>query len=147
MTAINHAVTGAIIGLAVHAPAIAIPAAIVSHLVCDAIPHFGRDKEWIKSTAFSVYLLVEAMLCFGLVIVLYFSGNPNWFLAALCAFAAASPDFISVRRFIAEKTHVSFRPSRLEAFLKNIQWFERPIGAVVEAAWLIAGITILWAIV
>ncbi|CAN5337936.1 hypothetical protein BH09PAT4_BH09PAT4_07430 [soil metagenome] len=146
MIATNHAVTGAIIGLAVHNPLIALPVALLSHLVCDALPHFGLSKDWIATRVFSAYLVVDAALCGVLVALLFWSGSPNWLLASVCAFAAASPDFISIRKFRAARKGKNFVPNVLERFLKNIQWFERPIGAAVEAAWLVCGVIILSAI-
>jgi hypothetical protein len=143
MTATNHALTGAIIGLAVPNPVLALPMAVVSHLVCDALPHFGLSKDWVASKAFSIYLVIDAALCGLLVVILFASGTPNWMLASVCAFVAASPDFISIRKFISAHRGRVFRPNSLERFLKKIQWFERPIGAAVEVAWLVAGVIVL----
>lgn len=143
MTATNHALTGAVIGLMVHNPVVAIPAALLSHLLCDAIPHFGGIKDWIGQNSFAAYLVVEAAMC-GLLVLLLFMAHPaHWLLAAACAFVAASPDFISIRAFVAARRHQKFVPNVLERFLKAIQWFERPIGAAVEVAWFIAGVVIL----
>lgn len=148
MTATNHALTGAIIGLSVHNPWLAIPAAVASHLICDALPHFGSaDKDIIKKRQFMNYLFAEATLCALLVFVLLLVHPAYWILGAVCAFAATSPDFISIRRFIAIRSGKVFHPSALERFLKNIQWFERPIGAAVETVWLCGCLVILSAII
>lgn len=65
MTATNHALTGAAIGLLVGEPLIAVPAAIASHFICDALPHYGRvgpDSKTIGSKGFRNYLLSDAAL-------------------------------------------------------------------------------------
>ena len=45
MTATNHALSGALIGLAVMQPILALPLAFVSHFMLDAVPHFGFDEH------------------------------------------------------------------------------------------------------
>lgn len=147
MTATNHALTGAIIGLTISNPAIAIPAAFLSHFVCDALPHFGANEgeKWLAKRAFVTYLIADATLCIMLVGVMFGSGNPNWFLASVCAFLATSPDLLWIRKFVTALKATEFRPSRLEVFLSKdgIQWFQRPIGWTVEAAWAVACVIIL----
>jgi hypothetical protein len=146
MTATNHAVTGALIGLAIGQPFIAIPAAFLSHFVCDAIPHYGNEKAQIWSLSFKRYLIADASLCVALVIVLAIQHPIHWLLAAVCAFLATSPDLLWIRKFTyAVRTHRTRKLSKLDRLLGSdgIQWFQRPIGAVVEVAWLIAGLTIL----
>jgi hypothetical protein len=144
MTATNHALTGAVIGLTIHNPWIAIPVALLSHLICDAIPHFGSSNpNWIATRRFKLYLLVEATVCFLIVLSLFISGTPQWWLAAICAFAAASPDFLSIGTFRSAQNNKPIRRNNLQTFLKRIQWFERPIGAVVEVAWAACAVFII----
>lgn len=153
MRAINHALTGAIIGIAVGEPLIAIPAAVASHFICDALPHYdgvnqdasAHDKKiWLRSRAFKLLLYTDALLCFVLVAILAGMHPVNWLLAAICAFAAASPDFLWIPRYINRNRNQ--KPVKLTGFNKfafKIQWFQRPIGSVVEAAWFVASITVL----
>lgn len=148
MTATNHAMTGAIIGLLVGQPLIAIPAAVASHFVCDAIPHFGFNSRWperakLKSKIFQNYLIVEVVACLLIVSCLLFLRPEHWLLASTCAFAAAAPDLLSANRYFTIRHNRSWRPNLYSKFAKNIQWFEQPIGAVVEIAWFIAAIIIL----
>ncbi len=146
MTAINHALTGAVIGLVVGEPLIALPAAFASHYLCDALPHFGvnvPENIKLKSRAFRDYLVAEAALCFLLVVCLAVFQPQHWFLAALCAFVAASPDFASANRYFKIRGDLPWQPSFYTAFANSIQWFERPIGALVEGAWFIAALIIL----
>lgn len=146
MRAINHAMAGALIGLVSGQPAVAVPAAIVSHFVLDTIPHHGSNKpdaEALRSRWFSIILLGDAILCGLLVLVLFLSQPPYWQLAAWCAFLAASPDFLFVNRYIKTLRHQPFKLSRLVAWTRQIQWFQRPIGALVEIAWFLAAVVLL----
>lgn len=148
MIAFNHALTGALIGLTVQRPLIALPAALLSHFVVDMIPHHGREADTasIGSRGFRTQLLLDATACFLLVLVLAIVAPYGWLLAAACAFLATAPDFawmpgyLRVRRGGAFTAH---RPNRFMRFAASIQWFERPIGALVEIAWAVGMIILL----
>ncbi|HVV26132.1 MAG TPA: hypothetical protein VHC21_03840 [Candidatus Saccharimonadales bacterium] len=146
MTATNHALTGALIGLVVGEPLIALPAALVSHFVCDAIPHFGSalpPQVNLRRNNFRNYLILEFCLCVLLVAVLAVLRPEHWFLAAVCAFLATSPDLLSIDRYLKVRRGQHWKRGAYGKFACGIQWFERPIGAVVEAAWFIAAIVLL----
>lgn len=146
MTATNHAITGATIGLLITAPVVVIPLAIASHFVCDIIPHFGAngdDNLWIKSKAFKAMLIVDALACLVLVGIIIGLRPNHWLLACVCAFAATSPDLLWLNRFIRNQLGKSWKPSLISKFAGSIQWFQRPIGAIVEATWAISGIIVL----
>lgn len=147
MTAINHALTGATIGLIVKNPVLAFPIAFLSHFVCDAIPHFGAGKNSHKlkltSKAFKLMLVVDGSLCILLVAILFTAKPDNYFVASLCAFLATSPDLVWINKFIRAQSKKTWRPSMYSKFASVIQWFEKPIGAVVEVAWGFAAILIL----
>lgn len=148
MTAINHAVTGAAIGIIVGNPFVALPVAFLSHFVCDAIPHFRVAIEgdaFMQQPWFKSYLIAEFVLCLSLVAVLAAFHPLNWQLAAICAFVAAAPDLLSIKRFNKSINKEHWEPTLYGKFATNIQWFERPIGALVEAAWFIAGVFIIMA--
>jgi hypothetical protein len=146
MTAVNHALTGALIGLLIGQPEVAVPVAIGSHFVCDALPHFGPglpDEIVLKTGAFRNFLFGQAFLCLLLVVALAVFRPEHWFLAAICAFAAAAPDLLSINRYLKTRRGLKYRPGPYVKFAQGIQWFERPIGAVVEIAWFIAGMGLL----
>jgi hypothetical protein len=146
MRAINHALTGAAIGVLIGEPVIAVPLAFVSHYVCDVIPHHGRQQpetEELNSTSFRVLLLADFCLCVLLVLILTLQRPHYWVLAAICAFVAASPDLFSINRY---RNARHGKPPKLNPYLRfasGIQWFERPLGAVVEIVWFIAMLIIL----
>ncbi len=145
MRAINHALTGAVIGLAVSEPAIALPVALASHFVCDAIPHWASKQFDLGGKHFTWSLVVDALLCVALVAWLFFSGNPNWWLAAACAFLATSPDIFWFKRFWVLRKTGKYLPNKswFCRFHGFFQWFQRPIGAWVEAVWFIAGLVVV----
>lgn len=149
MRAINHALTGALIGLTIQEPVVAVPAALVSHVLCDMIPHHGIQHDSgraLRSRIFKGTLVLDALLCFALVAILYMQQPTHWPLAAICAFIAASPDFLFINRFLTALAGKTWHPSPLVKFLVDIQWFQRPIGAVIEVAWFGAGILLLNAV-
>ena len=151
MTATNHALTGAVIGLASGQPLLAVPAAVASHFVCDALPHFGwpdnENEGHLESNGFRDYLIVEAAVCFFIVLALAIFQPVNWLLAAVCAFAAASPDLLWINRYRAAKAGRSWRGNAFLKWAHDIQWFQRPIGAVVEVVWFVAMLFIIWQLV
>lgn len=146
MTAVNHALTGTVIGLVVGEPLIALPAALASHFVCDALPHFGSNiapAARLKTKNFRNYLIVEALLCLLLVVGLAIFHPENWLLAAVCAFLATSPDLLWINKYLKVRRGKHWKRNAYERFAGDIQWFERPIGAVVEAAWFVAALILI----
>lgn len=147
MTATNHALTGALIGLSTGNPWIAVPAAFASHFVCDALPHYGHDRgdsRWFRSAFFKRMLAADIVLCFFVAAVLFVGHPLHWFLAVGCAFVATSPDFYWIGKFRAALMHKPLRRSRgFGYFAGVIQWFQKPIGAAVEAAWFIGMVVLL----
>lgn len=147
MTATNHALTGALIGLTAANPLLAVPLAFASHFVLDAIPHFGASSDetaWLRNKNFRLLLIGEAALCVLLVLLLAVTRPRHWLVGAVAAFAAASPDLFYIGRFRRAQEHKPLGSRNL--FLKfhaAIQWFERPIGAVVEVVWLAGALLLL----
>jgi hypothetical protein len=145
MTATNHALTGTIIGLLIDKPELALPIAFLSHFVLDALPHYGASDRIgiLKTNGFRDYLIIEASLCFIIVVLLAVFQPTHWQQAAVCAFLAASPDFYWVSRYITIKAGGKWKATGFAKFAGGIQWFQKPIGAVVEVAWLLGAIAIL----
>jgi hypothetical protein len=142
--AINHALTGAVIGMTVPNPAVAMGAALLSHFVCDVIPHYGEGPASIKTRKFRNLLIIDALLCVLLVFVIGLYSGSSWFIVAMCAFLAAAPDFASVNRYIHVVHGIQWAPGWFTKFASGIQWFERPVGIIVEAVWCIVGISLLY---
>ncbi len=146
MTAINHAMTGAVIGLSIHQPLLAIPLAFVSHFLMDALPHYDPrvpEEELFKSKRFRNYLISEASLCFLLVLVLAISQPTNWLLACICAFVAAMPDLFSINRFWSVRQGKSWRGNAYSNFASRIQRYAQPKGALLEIVWGLVMLSII----
>lgn len=144
MTAPNHALTGAIIGLTITNPYIALPVAILSHFVCDAIPHYDppgkNNQERLASKRFILEQLVAgAILCFLLVVALAITRPEHWVIAAICAFSAASPDLLWIPRFVHRLRTGKDREPKwwLLRFHAYIQWKTGTNFWWVEAVWFV----------
>lgn len=134
MTATNHALSGALIGLSITNPVVALPAALASHFILDAVPHFGikfheSDK---KRRFFHGYLLVDASLLTVIIVALYL-GGAGW-LAFACLFLAGCPDFVQAYKYLF-KPEFRKRPTHehwFTRFHKGIQKSETEKGIFVE---------------
>jgi len=144
MTAPNHALTGALIGLSISNPAVALPLAFLSHFACDAIPHYDppetdQAKRLTSRRFLYEFLVAGAFLCFLLVLLLALAHPKHWLTAAGCAFLAASPDLFWIPRFLHSKRTGKDRPPT-NGFLKFhswIQWRTGPHLLLVEAVWFV----------
>jgi hypothetical protein len=138
MRIINHAMTGAIVGLSVAAP-VAIPLAFFSHFALDALPHEGNLKYSRK--AFNIELFCDIALCLALVLVIFLVRPQFWWLSIICAALATSPDlmwFSGHRDLSRGKALTKIEDRNMLVRLHHkVQWFHEPIGIVVEIIWLV----------
>lgn len=143
MTATNHALTGAVIALAVKQPALAIVLAFLSHYILDSLPHFGLPKsvelqERNKSRLFRSVIKVDGVLFVVLESALCYLAAKNsigWvvFFGSLAAFV---PDVAWLYRAWWERKHHTWRAGTVfSRFHTAIQWRERPWGLAVEIVW------------
>lgn len=143
MTAPNHALTGALIGLTIHEPALAAPLAFLSHFACDAIPHYDPpgegNQERLGSPRFIRELIISAFICLGIVACLALTRPHDWLLASVCAFLAASPDLFWMPRFIHRLRTGKDRPPRgwFLHFHSWIQWRTGPDLWWLETIWFV----------
>jgi hypothetical protein len=148
MTATNHALTGAVIGLMPLNPAAAVMLAFISHFICDALPHFGsgeNNEKFMRSRGFMRMLVIDILLCLALVAILAYAQPFNWLQASICAFVATLPDMAWLPGYLRSRRGHKFykNPNTFMQFATRIQWFEKPIGTMVEIAWFIGGALIL----
>ena len=137
MTATNHALTGAVIGLAIHQPLLALPLAFLSHFALDALPHFGTKYLLPGMRRFVYYLAAEAGICAAIVVALAVVQPTGWPLGALCAFVATTPDFMWVGEFMAAQRGAK-APKRKAAIVRLhsfVQWYQKAPGLIVELGW------------
>jgi hypothetical protein len=147
MTATNHVLTGAVIALAVKQPVLAIPLAILSHFVLDALPHYalksGRVFDYEKKSFANYITPIDATLAVAVLIWVGFflDTSVSNLLVVVCACAAYLPDVFWIPTFVRElKTH-NWEPKNW--FLKlhqKIQWRERPWGIYVELVWAVGAV-------
>lgn len=150
MTATNHALTGAVIALAVKQPVLAVPLAFASHFVLDAIPHFGiheddhvkRNSHWLFRTVISI----DTVLAVAMIITIPLLANETvgWWVILLGMLAGIAPDTIWIYRFVRLMRNKLVRPyGRVAKFHQNIQWSEQPWGLNVEILWVIASLVVI----
>lgn len=137
MRAINHTVTGAVIGALVASPVIALPAAFLSHFLLDIIPHSGGRKVDKTSRLFKIELLIDAALSASFLLALLVLKPDNWQLMIACGIAAAAPDLLWFPYWLWELRGKPREMGTIGRFLAWIQWYEKPWGYVIEGLWLI----------
>lgn len=135
MTTTSHALTGAMIATVVKRPALAIPLALLSHFVCDAIPHFGLNMEFGSPVMFT-WLIIDGLALMGFALFLLHKKVKNPLLLATSGFAAMSPDLAWLYYGLQGSLSNTALMDPVTRFHSNIQWFEHPIGIAVELAWM-----------
>ena len=150
MTATNHAMTGAVIALAVKQPTLAIPLAFVSHFVLDMIPHFGIYEDDVvrrnNSRLFRTVIGIDIPLMLVLLVIIPYlaAGKIAWGVVLASMAAAVLPDSVWVLRFIKEIKTKKWEPGGwYPRFHQAIQWFEKPVGLIVELIWL-SGMSVIF---
>jgi hypothetical protein len=136
VTATNHVVAGALIATVIHEPLLAVPIALLSHLVMDALPHFSWDEHTSKTFA---KILLTDMACASAVLLTILMLHPaNWVLLVTCGIAAASPDLLWGYHLAQELRGKPKPYSPVARFLIWIQWKELQswTGFAIELAWL-----------
>jgi hypothetical protein len=152
MTGTNHALTGAAIALVlIDKPVVAISAALASHFVLDAIPHFWiyEDTRWYSREGWLLRGVVigDLVLLVSLFIMLpaliYSYSSLAWWTVLGGMAAAVLPDLVWIPWYVHELRTKTPLPSNWYAKLhKAIQW-ERPWGLIVEIAWLCGSVVVV----
>lgn len=133
MTATNHFLIGVSISLVVKQPALALPLAFVSHLLADALPHFG-GRLAVKKLA-KVWLLDAVLLSIALIYVWLHLG----FYSVFVGFIATSPDLVWVYRLIVQEKFGKLPQHPKSGFNKfhaDIQTYEKPYNWPFEFLYL-----------
>lgn len=151
MTATNHALTGALIGVTLTNPVVAILVAFLSHFVLDAFPHYTdetvSDEQRLRSRKFKLLLIADTVGCAMVVLLLFFIARDHWLIASVTAFVATTPDMFWFPKFINFNNNKPNRqPNIFLKFHHNIQWCTKRWGKWVEILWgcgMIGAITYL----
>lgn len=135
MTGSNHVVAGALIGAVVVQPAVAVPVALASHFVMDALPHYGDNNQnsWLNRN-FRYVLAIDGLVMLSFIVAILTMQPSNWPLLLLCAFVAVLPDAIWLPHYLADMRGNPIQPGPFARFSKWIQWGERPWGIYIEIA-------------
>lgn len=138
---------GAIIAASMPKPAIAIPLALASHFVLDALPHYGDStgRSWL-GRHFDFVLLTDAAISVFFLASILLLQPENWFLILVCGFVAVIPDILWLPYYLADKRGETIEDTPLARFLKWIQWAERPWGMIIEIVWLVVSLTVFYSI-
>jgi hypothetical protein len=135
VTATSHALTGAIIATVVKKPWLAIPLAFLSHFVCDALPHFGIVMSFGSPNMYT-WLLIDGLAAVTFAIFLVKKGVNSPVLLAVCGFAAMSPDLAWLYYGLNGQLNNIATLDPVSHFHAVIQWFQHPIGIIVELFWI-----------
>jgi len=132
MTASGHAVVGAAIATLISNPVVSLPVALVSHFVCDKVPHWDvmTDKNKTK-TQILFQSTLDVLLGFALVglIFIYFLQVSNPTIVLLGAFAAQLPDWLELPYFVFGKHYpVFYENYRIQKWVHDI-WFDSRLKA------------------
>ena len=140
MTGLNHAVTGALVAAAIDKPAIALPAALLSHFATDAIPHWNYKVPGGLRRRQAI-MIVDLILTLWLLFVLTLVVNASPWLIVAGGLLAVLPDTMWLRFFVIGKPSITGSRkrliNRLRCFHGWIQWCETTWGIYVEAAWFV----------
>lgn len=145
MTFTNHVMTGALIAVSVHRPALAIPLAIMSHYATDALPHYGyghidrsdRDKKdnFILKQSVDAYTALAVLWTVPFLV----RSHQAPIVTVLCMLSAFLPDTVwTFQYLVAQRGGGSYKElGIINRFHKKIQWCERPWGIYVEVLWFL----------
>ncbi len=140
MTATNHVLTGALLGLTIHQPLPAIALALISHFILDSLPHYGDTNHVMKR--FLIVLSSDMTAASLLLMTLAVIQPPHWQLSLICAIVAASPDLMWLPGFTRDLRGMAAKPKgSIQQFHKNIQWGEKRQNYPAEIVW--AGVCVL----
>ncbi|MBI4134392.1 MAG: hypothetical protein HY475_03150 [Candidatus Terrybacteria bacterium] len=135
MILVSHVLIGGAIGATFREPALAVPLALASHYLLDAIPHreyrIARLEAGFRDNGSIVELLaVFADLALGFAILLALAPPP---LAIVAGFTAALPDAVTFLSFLLRENGI-LRAQRV--FHRRIHLMRRE-----QVPWLLAVLT------
>jgi len=149
VTGLNHAVTGALVAVAVKQPALALPLAFLSHFVIDAIPHYDHKDLPPHRGRYQLVLLLDAFFSIVLlgVLTLLVTNTSPWLIFA-CGLLGILPDVMWLPYFITgQPSKMSDSKNLLHLarrFHAWVQWSEGPRGLYVEIIWFVIMFALIW---
>lgn len=147
MTAVNHALTGAIVATAVTNPYVGLPLALLSHFALDSLPHFGAHTVANPKTKdFRAILITDTILTATLLALATFASyrvGMNWVVVFLGGFLGWLPDVMWYKHYQSDLRGEPKQWDKVRTFHKKIQRWEVSWGWAVEVLWFVAGVLIL----
>lgn len=141
MTGLNHALTGATVAALIDKPALALPAALLSHFIADAMPHWDYKVSGGVSGRLRI-MSVDLLLSLALLGILAATVDAKPWLIVAGGLLAIAPDAMWLRFFLSGKPsiHGNRRSliNRIRQFHFWIQWSETGPGIFFEAAWFVS---------
>ena len=130
MIGFNHAIVGGLIGYALPLP-VAVPAAIASHFLLDALPHYGLPyKLRDRSRIWKPFFIFDFFATACLIIVPVTTHNYGMLI---CGVLAVLPDFVWVTHVIRKRTFdLGEHKNWYTKYHAKIQRCERPWGIWIE---------------
>lgn len=135
MTATAHALVGTVIAAKIGNPALAIPIAIASHVVTDAIPHWDtgshrKEKTWNALVGHTFLDVVLGFILSFLLIYFIFPGT-SYIYAFVMIIAAQSFDWLTAPYYFLK--YQAFKPFyRLQKSFENE--IDKPWGIITQVA-------------
>lgn len=146
MTATNHALTGAVIALAIKQPWLALPLAVGSHFAMDALPHFGNHPRFaLDSRSFLFLLAADAGAAFAVLLSLVVLLPGYWLMPVAAAMLAMSPDLLWFPNYVRGVN--GRKQKKLDPITRwhsSIQRYELPWGWYVELVWFFCFLPLLF---
>jgi hypothetical protein len=140
MIFLNHALTGALLALKIEQPLVLVPMALGSHLVLDALPHYGYPELDLDHRRWVVTGIIDGVLTVGAVMVIYLAWPQRIGHILIGVLAAVLPDLVYIPQVL-----VGWQPNTWWHRLHGrVQWAEFPRGLMVDVAWAGAMVYLLW---
>jgi hypothetical protein len=144
VTATNHVTTGVLIALVTSNPWVALPVALLSHIVFDSVPHYGVDPEK-QFKIFLPSLLIDMTVAASILVTLLLTQPAHYWLLIATGITAASPDLLSIAFFVDILRNKKHQFGLVQRFLGRIQWSETVLpGLPIEVMYFgISGALVL----
>ena len=139
MVVINHALTGAFTAVAIVRPALALPAAFLSHFVIDSLPHWNYQVPHgpkLRQTVIGFDIIASTFILIFLGLTL----NVDFWLFFLGGSLGMLPDLMWLSYIISGRPSPRDKNTPLHIlrrFHVKIQWSETTKGLAVEVTWFI----------
>jgi len=147
VTIINHAVTGALVAAAIGKPAIALPAALLSHFAIDMLPHWDYEvpgDNQIKQAA----VMIDATFSMATLLILAVTVSAPQRLIIAGGFLGVLPDIMWAQKIVTGS--FSKNPNRyvekIRKIHKKMQWSESRKGIYFEIFWLVLTLFLIYQI-